>query len=555
MAEAEYLQEVSSKHDHHKEKSQSFTEMASELLHDAWNYFSGGRKDNSESKSDKGNSAPKSEAADKKTNSPKDHDHPSFLPDAKKASDDEDDDDEKDEGGAPRVSGEHKFVSTAPRPEVENNPNFPNLKIYFGALHGHSVYSDGMSKPSELYQSGKEQNMDFVAVTDHSHDDARRGVKPDNPRHAEQEKVPVLSKAPQLYNSTFHDAKEATQDGKFVGLNGVEMGTIGKPGAKTQDGVNHINIFEVEAFIQSVKGGRTPKRTLETGHVPEENQFPKPEVWKIKDGDYKALVERLDKTTDSTGGRPVIQLNHPRWSQDESPSLNESVRGRDFGQKSFDSQDEWRERFGKYASLLEVISGEALHQDQSGEFDSHHIHAVDFAGYIEKGLHVSPTFGRDSHYDDPGGTPAATGILANGLDKKSLLDGMRERRTFATTGRDSLAGYSEVNNKHLMGSIVDQNDSPNVHVTMTVASEVQPEAQYTVILWADQNIGDGELAEKVQTIHIAGNKLIANNRKVNFDELPHVVGNKSAYYVEVQKRNNNHTDRMWTAPVWVEPKN
>lgn len=469
--------------------------------------------------------------------------------------DDDDDDDEKDHDHEEDGKEGQRFVPTAPRPLVESNPNFPNLRMLFGALHGHSVFSDGMCKPSELYASAKGQNMDFLAVTDHSHKTARQGVKPDNPRFSEQAKVPVLAQAPQLYNSTFHEAAQASQDGKFVGLNGVEMGTIGKPGKDTKDGVNHINIFEVQAFIESVKEGRSPGRRLETGHIPEEDQFPKPEVWKIKDGDYKDLVERLEKITDTTGGRPIIQLNHPRWSQDESQSLDESVRGRDYGQKSFDSQDEWRERFGKFASLLEILNGEAMKEVQTGEFKSHHIHATDFAGYIEKGLHVGPAFGRDSHYCDAGGTPASTGVLANGFDKKSLLDALRERRTFATTSRDTLAGYMQVNDKHVMGSIVDQNDAPNVHVTMTVASQIEPEANYTAILWADQNIGDGDLAEKVQTISLSGEQLSEANNKIRFEGLPHLVGNKSAYYVEVQKRVSDSTraERMWTAPVWVEP--
>lgn len=475
--------------------------------------------------------------------------------DGNNGEDDDDDDDDDHQHKDDGEKSEGRFIPTGPRPQVERNPNFPDLNFFFGALHGHSVFSDGLCKPAELYKSAKTQ-MDFMAVTDHSHDSARKGVKPDNPRFEEQKKMPVLSQAPQLYNSTFHEAEQATEPGKFVGLNGVELGTIGKPGQTGMDGVNHINVFEMREFIQTFKEGRKPSRRMQTGHIPEEEQFKKPEVWRIKDGDYRDLVDRLDKVMDATGGRPVIQLNHPRWSQDESPNLDESVRGRDYGQKSFDSLDEWRERFGKYASLLEILSGEALKEVQSGEFKSHHRHTTDFNGYLEKGLHIAPTFGRDSHFCDAGGTPASTGVLATRLDRRSLMDALRERRTFATTSRDTLAAYMHVNDKHIMGSIVDQKDAANVNVTVTVASEVQPDAKYTAILWADQNIGDGELAEKVQTVHISGADLKESAGKVKFDKLVHISGNKAAYYVELQKKDadSTDTDRLWTAPVWVEPR-
>jgi hypothetical protein len=250
-------------------------------------------------------------------------------------------------------------------------------------------------------------------------------------------------------------------------------------------------------------------------------------------------------------------LNHPRWAQDEDPKLDDDVRGRDFGQKSFDDQDEWRERFGKFATQMEILSGEALKEQQTGEFPSQHVHAKDFAGYIEKGLHISPTFGRDSHYCDLYGTPAATGVLAEGLSRKGIMDALRERRTIATSNKDALAGYIMMNDQHLMGSIVDENDSPNVHITVTVGGDLKPDAKYTAILWGDPDIGDGELAEKMQTVHISGEDLLASKGKIDFDELEHTAGKKSAYYVEVQRRTDESRQpaRMWTAPVWVEPKN
>ncbi|MBX9723108.1 MAG: hypothetical protein K2X81_17025, partial [Candidatus Obscuribacterales bacterium] len=457
------------------------------------------------------------------------------------------------------VQPEAKFSAPLAEPET----GLPRVKLFFGYLHGHSVFSDGQCMPSELYGKAKaDGTQDFATISEHSHLTARAGVGshgPSDPRAEEQAKVPIVAEAPQLYNSTIHEAENVTETGKFVGLYGVELGTIGKAGQDAISGVNHINVFMMKEFIESFKDGKTPKRSLNTGHIPEEQEFTKPEVFKVPDGDHKKLVEFLNQHSDATGGRPVIQLNHPRWSQDESESLEEDVRGRDYGQKSFENQEEWVKEFGKYASLLEIISGEALSQEQSGAFPSSHVHAKDFAGYIDKGLHVAPTFGRDSHFCDLAGTPAATGVLGEGLDPKSLMDGMRERRTMATTNKDSLAGVMVMNDKFVMGSIVDEKEAgDNVHISVTVLGNKNPEAQYIAKLWSEPNIGSGELPTKpIQTVHISGDDLNTAGNKIQFEDVEHESGKKSAYWVEVQKKSDdepNQPARMWTAPVWVESK-
>ena len=486
----------------------------------------------------------------------KDHAAPKKKGKSESEDDDDDDDNDKDE----HEDKDHKEEDDEPGesthdpkdPSGETNP-LPNNKLYFGSLHGHSVYSDGMCKPKELFQSAKDQNQDFVTITDHSHKTARGGVKPGNPRHEPESDAPLLFNAPQAYTETMHVAKQISEDGKFVGLTGVELGTIGKTGTPGLAGVNHINVIEVPALITTVKSRGGKKVEVELG--PELSKFKAPEVIQIKDGDYKALVNKLDQMTDTTGGRPIIQLNHPRWSEDEKASTPEKLRGRDYGQKAFKDQDEWRERFGKYASQLEILSGEATKEVPTGEFKSHAIHAKDFAGYLDKGLHISPTFGRDSHYCDPVGVPAATGVFAENLDKKSILDALRERRTIATMNREALAGFMVMNDKHVMGAVVDEKDASDVHLTVTVSSDIQADAKYTAILWADQNIGDGTLAEKMQTINITGEDLAARKNHIKFHGIEHTAGNKGAYYVEVQRKDAGATKaiRMWTAPVWIEP--
>lgn len=441
--------------------------------------------------------------------------------------------------GAVNTRDVDRVIAATPEGQLPAAPSAKEMEMVYGSLHGHSVYSDGMGKPAEIYAKAREQGLQFTAITDHNHKAARGGVQPGDPRYPGHQKNPTVADAPEAYTETIWAANQATKPGEFVGLSGVEVGTIGKVGSTSKGGVNHINILEVPDFFESV---RSPRQ----GFAP-------PNVIKVADGDMKAIVTHLDGMKDSTGGRPVIQLNHPRYGADESPNLDPSVRGRDYGQKSFKSQKEWRERFGKYASQIELINGEAISPKKTS-VESRHIHADDFAGYIDKGLHLSPTFGRDFHYGDPGGTNAATGILVKQLDRPSLMDALRERRTIATTNKELLSGRMTANDQQ-MGSILDQQRHHDVNVKAHVGGKVTPDAKYTVNLWGDAKIGDKNLAEIVQSKVLSGSELKAAGNTVSFDTVQHTIGAKSAYFLEIQRLGSGSAipERMWTAPVWVEP--
>ncbi|MBZ0185493.1 MAG: hypothetical protein K8F91_04510, partial [Candidatus Obscuribacterales bacterium] len=322
-------------------------------------------------------------------------------------------------------------------------------------------------------------------------------------------------------------------------------------------GVNHINLFEVQTFFETVKPSRSGSG-LFSRFVGKESEYSigMPEVIKFNDGDFKALASHLANLKDTTGQRPVIQLNHPRYLADESPNLPVSQRGRDFGQKSFRSQAQWRQQFADpYVRQIEVIKGGALTPDPVDVVPTGHIDATSFAGYIDKGVHASPTFGRDFHFGDPVGNPGATGILASYLDKPHLMDAMRQRRTFATTNGEKLRGSLWGNDVHPMGSILDQAAVPELALKVKISGDIAPVATYNVRLMGDRKIGDKKLAELIDEIKLTGEELLAENASVAFESISHTMGRKSAYYAEIQRVDpiTGHKDRMWTAPIWVEP--
>ena len=357
-----------------------------------------------------------------------------------------------------------------------------------------------------------------------------------------------------------------------LALDGVAARDAGHHG-----GVNHINMYEVPTFVESVRETRPQslterfvgsiKRMLGSAEKPADTASagataggdvvlgPNGQSYRIMDGDMKALVGYLDTVKDTTGKRPVIQLNHPRFQADWDPNLPEAARGRDYGIKSFKNIGEWRDNFGKYASQVEIITGEALNPNKVDHMGSRDLGPINMAGYIDKGLHVSPTFGRDDHFNIPGARPAATEVYATQFSKEGLLDAMRERRTSATTSYENLSGHMTVNDKFFMGDILDQAASPDLSIKMHVGGKIDPTASYKVSLYADTKIGDGKLATPVQVKNLVGQDILDTQGAVAFDKVQHLLGNKSAWYVEVQRKDpvTANTDYLWTAPVWVEP--
>ncbi|HEY9776947.1 MAG TPA: hypothetical protein V6C81_24495 [Planktothrix sp.] len=103
----------------------------------------------------------------------------------------------------------------------------PELISVFGSTHGHSRYSDGMGLPIDLYKQAIAEGQQVTAITDHNHLAARGGVKPDDPRAADQTKAPVVAADPIEYAQTQQDAAATTIPGKHVSLYGIEVGTIG----------------------------------------------------------------------------------------------------------------------------------------------------------------------------------------------------------------------------------------------------------------------------------------------------------------------------------------
>jgi hypothetical protein len=123
----------------------------------------------------------------------------------------------------PNTSALSNDAGTAPLAGTLLNPNLGYLS-YFGNLHSHSSYSDGVQTPALAYtfaRSSAPTPLDFMAVTDHNH----------------------LSAGMHLpsYALGMAEAAAANVDGDFVAIWGQEWGIISTGG--------HANVFEAPVLF------------------------------------------------------------------------------------------------------------------------------------------------------------------------------------------------------------------------------------------------------------------------------------------------------------------
>jgi hypothetical protein len=431
-----------------------------------------------------------------------------------------------------------------------------------GSLHLHTKQSDGMGTVTSLSAKAKEQGQNVILVSDHNHLAARDGVKPGDPRIPEQN-GPVIAEAPQWYAEQYKEAAKATVNGEHVVIIGSEMGTIGKVGNPKSGGKNHFIMVEMPQFFEAI---RKPRTLWDESTAPirralglkEKPAMVMPDVVKYNDGDMNGLITYIEKNKlkDSTGNDPVFIAAHPRFSEDHSPSLPSGTRGADYGRYSFKTKEEWVQRSGKYFSNIEVIKGGAMRRVPVDEIGAKDADLTSLRGYINDGFHMSPVVGRDAHFGDPGMIPAETGIWVSSIDKAGVLEGLRSRRTFATTHMDRLNGRVVANDRYQMGQIVDQAVTNELTLTTKIGGKIEPDAQYTLKLWGDQKIGDRTLAEVMQEVKVSGDELSGMGNQFTFDKINHNIGKKGgAYFVEVTRKDptTSHVDHLYMAPFWIEP--
>jgi hypothetical protein len=129
----------------------------------------------------------------------------------------------KTQDEVPNISAISNNPSSAPLAGSLLNPNL-GYQTYFGNLHSHSSYSDGVQTPAIAYayaRSTAPTPLDYLAVTDHNHLSAGMHL----PSYAQGQS----------------EANAANDDGNFVAIWGQEWGIISTGG--------HANVFEAPTLF------------------------------------------------------------------------------------------------------------------------------------------------------------------------------------------------------------------------------------------------------------------------------------------------------------------
>ena len=348
--------------------------------------------------------------------------------------------------------------------------NLDDYTLYFGQLHAHTNLSDGTGTVEQAFDhASKVDNLDFLALTDHSN-----SFDNDANVHLDSKNAEELSKEWEEGRSGARNITEH-ENGTFVGLYGFEMTwSGGAPG--------HINTFNSDGFESR-------------------NYAP------YKKGDnYDVLQAYFDTLNENP--ETISQFNHP---------------GDTFG--DFMDFSLYDPVVDNQITLIEVGNGEGA-IGSSGYFPSYSY----YTRALDKGWHVAPTNNQDNHKGNWGDSNTARSVvLATDLSEEAIYDAMKNYRVYATEDNDLSILYSL--NGNAMGSILDDQESVNIEVSISDPTDTAGSTKVEVIVNGGQTLAE-------QTFE-------GGSADISFDNLPATYG---YYYLRITQADKNIAV---TAPVWV----
>lgn len=318
--------------------------------------------------------------------------------------------------------------------------------FYFGNLHAHTSYSDGMGTPTEAYgQVSKAGVMDFFSTTEHG--------------YYYQEITNI-----HLWYKSFEEADAFYIPGRFVSLVGYEW----------THSEGHMN------------GYGTPKAASRDTQK-----------------NFTAFIEYLH-TYDG-----IATFNHP--NPEIQPNWN------DFSYWSYADE---------VVSMIEVGSG-AYYRNTRNE--PSYIRALD------RGWKIGAVNNQDNHKNDWGtAAEVRTGIVAKELTRESVMDAMRNMRTYSTEDRN--ARVLITSGKYMMGDTIMFGGSGKGD-------------KFEIEVYAEDPDGD-----TFKTIEIItnGGKVAAKAEFVKagrhvFEVQPQLDYNY--YYAKILESDG---DTIVTTPIWIE---
>ena len=343
-----------------------------------------------------------------------------------------------------------------------------NLHLYFGDIHGHSWQSDGMGDPEESYLRARDVfRDDFHALTDHDHFIQKRLTD------AQWEEQKVM-------------AEHYAVGGEFATLFGQEWTTArtGNP-----HGWGHFNIYATDPAIP---------------------------LFDHTEARYRDLP---DLYTNLRAHRAIAIPHHIGWTGIPWDALDADL-----------------------TPVVEICSVHGAYEYEGNDPIRHRggMHGCFLRDGLARGLRVGVVGGSDQHgliwqhgvcWKRDVYRAGLTGVWAPELNRTTLLDAMRARRTFATTGV-KLHLFFAVNDA-LMGATIETDKPPTIQVDVAVPP-------------VEGRLDWFEVVRNGATISRCGSEGLRTRQTFVDDDCP--TGKTAYYYVRVKLIDNN---MAWSSPVWV----
>jgi len=326
--------------------------------------------------------------------------------------------------------------------------------------------------------------------------------EPGTPRevyeHARAEGLDFLAMASRAPSSSLSNAAarvNATSAGRFVALWGRQFGP--------SSGGHRVSVLELSESA-------------------DEDTVP--------DGRYDLFYRLwLPHHLDSTASRPIVHLANPQEQDADDGILN------------LGSPEAFRDAAAPYIRTLRVMSGRS-----NGPTPEHALSTVrwrPYLNYLNAGFRLAPTV------DWEGSSPVRgrpldhrTAVLARTLSRSDILDGIRQRRVYASQDRNLKIGFSI--NGHPMGSVVPMAEGTPLRIELTFADPDEPGAYHLVSLRHDVPGG------RLDAVQEASGTDFRGDGRIVFTQFKR--GRGAEYFLaQIVQQGGDVADTAWTAPIWL----
>src|SRR5712691_3773180 len=338
----------------------------------------------------------------------------------------------------------------------------------------------------------------------------------------------------QRYHDGLTAAANATVDGSFVGIYGMEWGYISNPDAGFPN-EGHVGVFEspklfgwepsstcavgscyYDVYTDSGSAGYAPMYT---------KALQNPSQW----GAFGQFMHPSDGTKSAAG--QGVDFNNIQYTTDGDDLIHTAA----------------------------VISGPATDPstaavDTGALYAGEPVNGTEYAAYtstdmfnriLGAGFHVAPVADPDVHCANYGtATRDRTVILATSFTKAALMDAIHHRRVYATSNSNTQLAYTMLAN----GTTCYMGDGGiRAHGPLPTSGAIT----LHVAVWdpdAGQTATSIKIKEPVPGNTNGAETIVASGTSSPFDYTFTPATGKHAYYVYVSM---NTGDRLWSAPIWI----